>query len=273
MIVSSKVKFDYDFVDPCLCHAWVAAAVIGSGIIGAGASIFGASKAADAQTSAAQTAAATNQRAQDIALGMYNTTRGDLAPYRGYGTTAGDQLTSRLSELTSPVDLPPNMTQAELEKTPGYQFTLSQGLKGVTNSSAARGLGSSGAALKGAATFATGLADKTYLDQFGVAQQQFQNKVTNQSNAYNRLKGLIDTGGNAAAQTGNAGTAAGNTSATAASNIGNAQIGAGNAQAAGYNAMGTSISNLANNVGGYAMAKGLYGGGNSGTNMSLVTDA
>lgn len=254
--------------------AWVATAVIGAGVIGAGATIFGASKAADAQTQAAQAAQATNQRAQDIALGMYNTTRGDLAPFRQIGQGAGDQLTSRLSDLTSPIDLPPNMTQDQLEKTPGYQFTLAQGLKGVQNSSAARGLGTSGAALKGAATFATGLADKTYLDQFNVAQQQFQNKVTNQSNAYNRLKGLVDVGENASAQTGTAGTAAGNTSAQAAQQIGSAQTQAGTAQAAGYNAAGGAVSNLAGNLGGYAMAKGLYGGGSGGgTNMSLVTDA
>jgi hypothetical protein len=271
---SSKVKYEFEFVDPCLCNAWVATAVIGAGVLGAGATIFGASKAADAQTSAAQQAAATNQRAQDIALGMYNTTRSDLAPFRGYGTTAGDQLQTRLTDLTTPIDLPPNMTQDQLEKTPGYQFTLTQGLKGTQNSAAARGLATSGAALKGAATFATGLADKTYLDQFGVAQQQFQNKVTNQSNAYNRLKGLVDVGENASAQTGTAGTAAANTATTAAGQIGSAQTQAGTAQAAAANATGGALSGLANNLGGYAMAKGLYGNSSGGnTNMNLVTDA
>jgi hypothetical protein len=254
--------------------AWVATAVIGGGLLSAGATIYGASKAADAQTAAAQQAAQTAQRGQDISLGMYNTTRGDLAPFRQIGQGAGDQLTSRLSDLTTPVPVP-SMTQAELEQTPGYQFTLTQGLKAAQNSSAARGLGTSGAALKGASTFATGLADKTYLDQFGVKQQQFADTVTNQTNAYNRLKGLVDTGENASAQTGTAGTAAANTATTAAGQIGSAQIGAGNAQAAAANATGGAVSNFSNNLAGYAMAKGLYGSGSGGggTNMSLVTDA
>jgi hypothetical protein len=148
------------------------------------------------------------------------------------------------------------MDQATLEKTPGYQFNLTQGLKSVQNSAAARGLGTSGAALKGASTFATGLADSTY-------QNQFNNAVTNQTNAYNRLKGLVDTGENASAQTGSAGTAAANTAA-------NAQIGAGNAQAAAANATGTSLSNLANNIGGYAAYKGLYGSGSGGNSSGVA---
>jgi len=234
MITSDKVKLDFEFNDPCLCNAWVATAVIGAGVLGAGATIYGANKAADAQTAASQNAANTS-------LSMYNTTRGDLAPFRAIGGQAAGDLSSRLSELTSPIV----MDQATLEKTPGYQFNLTQGQRAVTNSAAARGLGSSGAALKGAATFATGLADSTY-------QNQFQNAVTNQSNAYNRLKGLVDTGENASAQTGTAGTAAANTAA-------GAQIGAGNAQAAASNATGGALSNLASNIGGYAAYKGLYG--------------
>ena len=218
--------------------AWVATAVIGAGVLGAGATIWGANKAADAQTAAAQQAANTS-------LSMYNTTRGDLSPYRQIGQTASDQLTSRIGELTSPI----TMDQATLEKTPGYQFNLTQGQRAVTNSAAARGLVSSGAALKGAATFATGLADSTY-------QQQFNNAQTNQANAYNRLKALVDTGENASAQTGTAGTAAANTAA-------GAQIGAGNAQAAGANATGGAIANTANGIGGYMAYKGLYGGGGS----------
>lgn len=242
MIYSDKVKLDFEFIDPCLCNAWVATAIIGSGIVGAVATGYSANKAADAQTAAAQTAANTS-------LGMYNTTRSDLAPFRNIGGVAADQLQSRLSDLTSPIV----MDQATLEKTPGYQFNLTQGLKATQNSAAARGLGSSGAALKGAATFATGLADSTY-------QNQFNNAVTNQTNAYNRLFNLVNTGENAAAQTGSAGTSAANTAA-------NAQIGAGNAQAAAANATGSSISGLANNVGGYAAYKGLYGSSGSVGNM------
>lgn len=234
MLYSNKIKFEFDFVDPCLCNAWVAAAVLGAGALGAGATIFGASKAADAQVSAADKAAAIQQQ-------QYSTTRSDLAPYRDAGSNATDQLNKRLTELTTPIA----MDQATLEKTPGYQFNLTQGMRGVTNSAAARGLATSGAALKGAATFATGLADSTY-------QNQFNNANTNQTNAYTRLKGLIDTGENAGAQTGVLGE-------KAAYNTGTAVTGAGNAVAAADNKIGSAVSTAANNAGGYAAYKGIYG--------------
>ena len=218
--------------------AWVATAIIGAGAVGAAATAYSANKASEAQTNAANTAANTS-------LSMYNTTRGDLAPYRQIGQQASDQLSSQLSDLTKPI----TMDQATLEQTPGYQFNLYQGQKAVQNSAAARGLGVSGAALKGAASFVTGLADNTY-------QNQFNNAVTNQTNTYNRLKGLVDTGENASAQTGSAGTAAANTAASAATS-------AGNAQAAASNATGSAVNNFANNVSGYALYKGLYGNSNS----------
>ncbi len=216
--------------------SFIATAVIGSAAIGGIATAYGANKAANAQTAAAQQAANTQ-------MSMYNTTRGDLAPYRDIGSQAGTDLMGRIDQLTAPI----TMDQATLEKTPGYQFNLTQGQKAVTNSAAARGLGSSGAALKGAATFATGLADSTY-------QNQFNNANTNNTNAYNRLKGLVDTGQNASAQTGNAGM-------NAANQVSSAQTQSGTAQAAAYNAMGSGIANTANGISGYLAYKGMYGGG------------
>jgi len=214
--------------------AWVATAVIGAGVIGAASTAYSANKAADAQTEA-------SNKASQIAQDQYQQTRADLSPYRDIGSQASTELSGRLSELTSPI----TMDQATLEATPGYQFNLNQGLKATQNSAAARGLGTSGAALKGASTFATGLADSTY-------QNQFNNANTNQTNAYNRLKGLVDTGASAATGTATAGTAAANTSATAATQ-------AGTAQAAADNKTGNAISSLANNIAGYATYKGLYG--------------
>ncbi len=64
-------------------------------------------------------------------------------------------------------------TQAQIEATPGYAFNLQQGQEGVQNSAAARGLSSSGAALKGAATYASGLADSTYQNQYQDALSQY----------------------------------------------------------------------------------------------------
>ena len=119
-------------------------------------------------------------------------------------------------------------------------------------------MGVSGAALKGASTFATGLADSTY-------QNQFSNAVTNQTNAYNRLAGLVNTGENAAA--GNRMGAAATTGNTLAS----AAIAGGNASAAADNALGSSITNTGNQLAGYEIAKGLYGNTNNGPSTTPGT--
>lgn len=224
----------------------VAVAILGASAVGAASTAYAASTAAGAQTNAAN-------QASNTALSMYNTTSNNLAPYRAIGQTAETDLTNQLPTLTAPV----SMTEDQVQQTPGYQFNLTQGLKSVENSNIARGLGQSGAALKGAATFATGLADNTY-------QNQFNNAVTNQTNTYNRLAGLVNTGENAAAGTGTAGTSAANT-------VASAQIGAGNAQAAAANATGGAVNSFANNVAAYSAYNGLYGNSNpNGTAQGTV---
>lgn len=79
----------------------------------------------------------------------------------------------------------PAAIQSALEATPGYQFTLGQGLKSVQNSYAAKGLGSSGAALKGAADYATGLSDATYESRLNDYLNSYNSEFTNTQNSYN----------------------------------------------------------------------------------------
>lgn len=239
-MITSRVKIDFEYVDPCLCNAWVATAVIGAGVLGAGAQIYGANKAADIQSKNADKVAAMQQQ-------QYAQTREDLSPYRAIGGDASERLTSRLSELTTPISVNPQ----DFLNSDYYKFLETQGNRAVTNSAAARGLGSSGAALKGAAAFAKGLNSQEW-------QNNFNMQNINQTNAFTRLKSLVDTGQSAAAQTGAAGQAA-------AQNAGTALTGGANAQAAAANATGGALSGLANNLGGYAMYNGLYGkGGSSG---------
>lgn len=216
-------------------YSWVAAAVAGSAVVGGAVNAWSANKAADAQVSASEKAAAASMQ-------QYYTTRQDLAPYRDQGQYASSLLNQQLGYLTSPIA----MDQEALEKTPGYQFTKAQGLKAVQNSVTARGLPVSGAALKGGATFATELANKTYKDQFDLEN-------INRTNTYNRLKALVDTG--VAAAGGNIVTAGQKSADTAAS----AAMAAGNAEAAAANKTGNAISGAAGTIGGYAAYKGLYG--------------
>lgn len=232
----------------------VAAAVGGSAIVGAGSSLLGANKAANAQKDAATQASDTQRQ-------MFDVTQENLYPYNVAGGHAVDLLNGRINELTSPV----NMDEATLRNTPGYQFNLQQGTKAAQNSASARGLGLSGAAIKGATNYATGLADSTY-------QNQFQNAITNQGNAYNRLLSLAGLGENAAAGVGNA-------AVTTGQNIGNNLTSAGNAQGASYIAGANGVTNAANSLSsGYLtnqlLQNGLYGGGSgsSGYGSSFFDD-
>jgi len=124
------------------------AAVAGSSVV---SGLFGKSAAGQAASAAKQAAALQEQ--------MYQTTRGDLAPFRASGAGA-------LPQLNALTYGDPATMQSTLESTPGYQFTRTQGLKAIQASAAARGLGVSGAALKGAATYATGLADQTFEERY-----------------------------------------------------------------------------------------------------------
>lgn len=205
----------------------VAAAVITAvGAVAAGATT--AIVGSNAAKSAAKTQAAATDRATQIQKDIYDANVARQQPYVDTGNQANALLREGTNSFTSPLLKPIEMDQATLEKTPGYKFNLEQGLKATQNSAAARGLGVSGAALKGAAEYATGLADSTY-------QNQFNNALTNQTNQFNRLFNLTTLGENAAAGVGAQGVETG-------ANIGSNIIGGANAQAAAQIAGGKAIS-------------------------------
>lgn len=238
----------------------VAVAVIGSSVVGAVGQAVAGSAAAKAQTQAAD-------KSSETQLKMFNTMRDLLAPYTKSGVDTLSVLNrlmgtgkggNPLTSFFKPVPYTPvTMTQRDLMATPGYQFTRAQGLQAVQNSAAARGLGISGAAMKDAAGYATGLADSTYNQQFANAmqsrQQTFSNSLTNQNNMFNRLMSMMQTGESAAAGTGAAGVQTGQS-------IGQNIIGAGNAQAANYMNMGNAFSGVANQVGGLYTTNALMKG-------------
>jgi hypothetical protein len=204
-----------------------------SAIAGAGANIFGAQSAADAQreAAAAGSKAIADQQAKGLATqkSYYDQGAAALQPIADTGSAVYKDLVSRLPDLTAPIV----MDQATLEKTPGYEWTQAQGVRGVDLSSVSRGL--SGAQAKAAATFATNLADTTYKTQFDIAN-------TNKTNAFNRLL-----------QTASVGT-------DAAKSI------AGNATAAADVATGQNVSNaLTRTAGAYAAAPSNNPFGNYGT--------
>jgi hypothetical protein len=228
------------------------AAIAGSAVAG----LAGSALSANAAQSAAQTQANAATTASNNALAQYNQTRADLAPFTNAGTSALASLEATLGLGNTTGTPGTNMlttnglsgltfqpTQAQLAATPGYQFDLSQGLQGVYNSNAATGNGVSGNALKGAASYATGLANNTLTTQQGIFQQ-------NLGNVLNPLTNLVGTGQNSAATVGQQGI-------QATGNANNALIGGANATAAGT--VGTAN----------AINSGLSGLGSSGTNYLL----
>ncbi|MBJ9593716.1 hypothetical protein [Burkholderia seminalis] len=246
-------------------------------VVGGVGSLVGGLAGADASRSAANTQSDSARYAADLQNQQWQQTQKNLKPYMDLGSSAINPLLSAMGYNVTKNDdgtytfgsTDPNNplqqrfaapTAEQAAATPGYQFTLDQGLKSVQNSAAARGLGTSGAALKGASTYATGLANSTYNDVFNRALQTFNTNYSSAANNVNRLSGLVGNGQNAAATNGSLGAAA-------AGNIGNTLMSGANAQASGAIGGANALTGALNGIGNSAMTYGLLnnnaGGGNS----------
>jgi len=148
----------------------------------------------------------------------------------------------------------PGFEGTDLELDPGYQFRVSEGLKGVERSSAARTGTLSGAATKEMARFGQGLASDEFARAWGRGLQKYTTNFgveeANKQNLFNRLSMLAGLGQQAATT----GTQMG---ANLASNLASNITGAGNAAAAGQvgsaNAWSTGIGSAASNIGNLVM--------------------
>ena len=234
-----------------------------SGIAQAAGSVAAANIQADAANHAADlqsqaTANALNYQQQTTAFNQQQQLPYITAGQSALGTQQdlindyNGEMVPYMQQLAAATPKP--MTEANLVQTPGYQFNLSQGLESTQNSAAARGLGVSGAAMKGAATYATGLADSTYQNQFNNQQTLYGDAGTALNSAlafnnqlYNQNAQQATLGGNVAVQ---AGTQANQGAQNAANTInsggaaqGAASIAQGNAYAGGINGIGNSIAN------------------------------
>ena len=130
------------------------------------------------QSSATKSAQSSANAAQQAALDQ---SRADLAPYNTQGALATTDA-SNLLGLNGPDAATTAM--GNFQQSPGYTWSLDQGLRAVDAGAAAKGMLRSGATLKAEQTFGTGLADQEF------------------SNYYNRLYNLSNLGENAAAKTG-----------------------------------------------------------------------
>jgi hypothetical protein len=262
----------------------------------------GVTNAATTAGTGATTAAGNAATGVNAAAGTANNY---LDPYISSGSTA----TQDLSNLTHAGF---HFDASNLANTPGYQFALQQGLRGVNAGMAAGGLAGSGAAMKAGGQFAEGLASSTYNQQYQNALEGYKTNVTsllpgaqmglqaggtagtNLLNAaqYGGSTGIqaAEYGGTAGMQgaqyAGNAGMWAGGQQASNLVNAGvytgNTQIGSGNAIAQGdlgaassWNNMLTGIGNAGNTafMGGFGPGGGGWSPTNFGTNFGNMFSA
>ena len=250
-------------------------------LIPAAAAIFGASKASSAAKSAAATQAAAADRATELQREQFERQVELQEPWRRSGIAAQNQLLTLLGINPNPPSraggafgmfgfVPePTKTGADSGLTvdtsspqfgkygkafsetnftadPGYAFRLSEGMKALERSAAARGGLLSGATLKGVQRYGQGLASQEY-------QNAFDRYYAERNAALNPLQSLAGVGQTSTQQLGAAGQAY-------AGNVGNALIGQGQAAANASLARGSAYQRGLSDIG--YMAGRYYGGGN-----------
>jgi len=180
---------------------WVAGAVVGSAVIGG----ISANKAAGTQAAAADRAAAGQERMFERQVELSE-------PWR----KAGEQALNKLIPLTDYK----NFSMSDFQADPGYSFRMSEGMKGLERSAAARGGLLSGATLKGIQRFGQDLGSQEYMNAFNRYQ-------TERAARLQPLQSLAGVGQTTAQQIGQAGM-------QTAQNIGETQMSGAAARASGY---------------------------------------
>lgn len=212
----------------------VAAAVIGGAVIAAGATAYAGNKAASATTNATNASINAQNSAQQRQQALN-------APYSAIGTgtpgTPGQPGTGgAIQQYENLLGLGPGGSgaiQSTLAQTPGYQFAKQQGLGATTNAATAMGMGLSGNTLEALDTYSTGLADTTYQQALGNAQ----NAVTiGQNAAAGTGAGIMQTGAGVAGALQNQGNTLAGINVNEAAGITKA-LGSGASQYATYNTL------------------------------------
>lgn len=236
------------------------AALIG-GVASAAGSVTAGVLGSNAAKSAANTQASEADKALQFQEQTYADQKANQAPYIAAGQQSVGKLMTGLNDGTfGPGSIKPFAapTAAEAAATPGYQFTLAQGNRGVSAAASAGGRSLSGGTLKAIGQYDEGLASTTYGDTFNRALSTYQAQLAGQSQAYNQLAGVAGTGQTAVQGINQTGTAT-------AANVGNLMTGIGNAQASGIigsaNAIGGGIGGATNSISQALLYQSLFGGG------------
>jgi hypothetical protein len=179
------------------------------------------------------------------------------APFREAGLSAQNRLLDYMG-LTpgGSGKYAKDFSMQDFQQDPGYAFRLSEGMKALDRTAAARGGMLSGAALRGATRYGQEMGSQEYTNAFNRYQ-------TNRANQLNPLQSLMGSGQTAAGQVANAGQ-------NYANQAGQNYMNAGNARASGYvgsaNAWSNAIGNAYNQYNQNQMMNQMFpqGGGTAG---------
>ena len=242
---------------------WVAGAVVVGSVI----SSQGASDAADTAAQASGQASAASiaeQRRQ------YDQTRTDYAPYLAAGTESVNQLATDLKPGGRFASATPFDFRYDQNTDPSYGFRFNQGMRGVNASMAAKGMGLSGAGIKGATEFGQGMGSQEYNNAFNRYVTGFNANTGERNQLYNRYAGVAGTGQNAVggvtAQGANTASNIGNAYMTSAANTGNAAMAAAGQRTSAFGGAGNVLGRMYGNYG-----RSPYGG-NGGGNYAPVQE-
>jgi hypothetical protein len=190
-----------------------------------------------------------SDRAAEVQRYIFDTTRADQEPWRQSGMRA-------LAGMEGG-DYMRDFTMADFENDPGYQFRMSEGMKAIERSAAARGGLNSGATMKALAGYGQNLASQEY-------QNAYNRFNSDRDRRFNRLASLAGTGQTATNQVGQAGQ-------NYANSMTDIYTGMGNANAA----MRMGQAQQANDFIGQLIKFGASGAGSGGVQSSdrrLKTD-
>jgi len=157
------------------------AAILGAAAIGGIGSVAAGAMQAGAANQAAQTQAAAADKALALQTRQYEEGVARQQPWIEAGRTALD---AYMGELGLSDAAKAGTFQSGFRETPGYQFQVEEGERGVMNNLAALGMRGSGAGMKALTRFRQGLADQTYnnyLDRLSAASVGGQASVQNQN--------------------------------------------------------------------------------------------
>jgi hypothetical protein len=197
--------------------------------------VAGAIIGGNAAKKAANTQAASADRATELQKQMFDKQIELQAPFRAAGLSAQNKLLDYMG-LTPGAGgkYTKDFSMADFQQDPGYAFRMSEGLKALDRTAAARGGMLSGAALRGATRYGQDMASQEYTNAFNRYQ-------TNRSNQLNPLQSLMGSGQTAANQVGAAGQ-------NYANQAGQNYMNAGNARASGYVGSANAWSNAIGNA-------------------------